>query len=79
MVVRFGVQQREALNKANGFAHVLLMSATPIPRTLALTVHGSLLVSELNDMPPGLLHLFASSVVDSDISSFSREQKAWKL
>lgn len=54
---RFGVDQRMALKTANGengkMPHFLSMSATPIPRTLALTVFGDLDISVLTDMPPG--------------------------
>lgn len=52
---RFGVHQRVALrDKANGHTpHALVMTATPIPRTLALTVYGDLEVSILDEMPPG--------------------------
>lgn len=53
---RFGVEQREALKKVNenGMSpHFLSMSATPIPRTLAITVFGDLEISTLTDMPPG--------------------------
>jgi ATP-dependent DNA helicase RecG len=51
---RFGVVQRAALReKAGGAAHVLVMTATPIPRTLALTVYGDLDVTVLDEMPPG--------------------------
>jgi ATP-dependent DNA helicase RecG len=51
---RFGVQQRAALrDKAAGNPHVLVMSATPIPRTLALTVYGDLDLSVIDEMPPG--------------------------
>jgi ATP-dependent DNA helicase RecG len=50
---RFGVTQR-ALIMAKGEApHLLMMSATPIPRTLALTVFGDMDVSVIRDMPPG--------------------------
>lgn len=50
---RFGVDQRTALaNKGDG-VHLLLMTATPIPRTLALTVYGDLEVSTLDSAPPG--------------------------
>ena len=55
---RFGVRQRQRLSlKAQGeqAAHVLVMSATPIPRTLALILYGDLDVSILDEMPPGRL------------------------
>lgn len=48
---RFGVLQRAAL--AEGGAHVLVMSATPIPRSLALTVYGDLDLSVIDEIPPG--------------------------
>lgn len=51
---RFGVGQRAALAaKANGTPHVLVMSATPIPRTLALIIYGDLDVSVVDELPPG--------------------------
>jgi ATP-dependent DNA helicase RecG len=49
---RFGVMQRSILLEKGIQAHVLMMTATPIPRTLALTVYGSLDVSTLDEMPP---------------------------
>ncbi len=50
---RFGVVQRDALLKKGEHADLLLMTATPIPRTLALTVFGDLDVSTIRTMPPG--------------------------
>jgi ATP-dependent DNA helicase RecG len=51
---RFGVMQRSLIMaKGTGMPHLLMMSATPIPRTLALTVFGDMDVSVIRDMPPG--------------------------
>ncbi|MFH1865839.1 MAG: ATP-dependent DNA helicase RecG [Candidatus Eisenbacteria bacterium] len=50
---RFGVVQRAALRGKGSAPHILVMTATPIPRTLALTVYGDLDVSVLDEMPPG--------------------------
>lgn len=50
---RFGVNQRALLSEKNKHTHVLVMSATPIPRSLALVMYGDLAMSKIDEMPPG--------------------------
>ena len=61
---RFGVLQREALRGKStvGEPHLLLMSATPIPRTLALTLYGGLEVSTMRELPAGRQEILTRSV-----------------
>ncbi|HEX8508485.1 MAG TPA: ATP-dependent DNA helicase RecG [Propionibacteriaceae bacterium] len=62
---RFGVEQRAALNaKATGRPHVLVMTATPIPRSVAMTVFGDLEVSTLREIPAGRAEV-STVVVDA--------------
>jgi ATP-dependent DNA helicase RecG len=50
---RFGVEQRDALRAKGTSPHVLVMTATPIPRTIAMTVYGDLEVATLSELPAG--------------------------
>ncbi len=50
---RFGVEQRNALGEKGRNPHLYVMSATPIPRTLALIIYGELDISVLDELPPG--------------------------
>jgi ATP-dependent DNA helicase RecG len=70
---RFGVMQRSTL-KAKGYEpDVLIMTATPIPRTLALTVYGDLEVSVIDEMPPGRSRIITRLYFES------RRREAYQL
>ncbi|HEY2238605.1 MAG TPA: ATP-dependent DNA helicase RecG [Streptosporangiaceae bacterium] len=73
---RFGVEQRDALREkaAGGRPHVLVMTATPIPRTVAMTVYGDLETSTLTELPSGRSPI-ASHVVPADKPHFL--DRAW--
>lgn len=65
---RFGVNQRAALKLKAKKAHMLVMSATPIPRTLALTMYGDLDISRITEMPKGRMRV-DTFVVDESYRS----------
>lgn len=76
---RFGVVQRAALRKKGRAPNVLVMTATPIPRTLALTVYGDLDVSVLDELPPGrtpVTTAVRSEASRGKVYKFLREQIA---
>jgi ATP-dependent DNA helicase RecG len=63
---RFGVNQRATLQNKGRNPDVLTMTATPIPRTLALTLHGDLDVSQIDELPPGRKPVQTSVVTPSE-------------
>jgi ATP-dependent DNA helicase RecG len=67
---RFGVAQRAKLwSKSTNPPHVLVMTATPIPRTLAMTLYGDLDVSVIDELPPGRKPVKTTHVFDARMTS----------
>ncbi len=74
---RFGVSQRAMLAEKNALSHMLVMSATPIPRTLALSMYGNLDISRIDEMPPGRQRVDTFAVDESyrgRLNSFIKKQ-----
>jgi ATP-dependent DNA helicase RecG len=70
---RFGVEQRAALRQKGENPHLLVMTATPIPRSLALTVFGDLELTIIDEMPPGRIP------VDTFILTSRERERAYTL
>lgn len=70
---RFGVKQRAQLKAKSQAPELLTMTATPIPRTLALTIHGDLDVSEIDEMPPG------RKPIETRLVSGSEKKQLWQF
>lgn len=70
---RFGVNQRSALSSKGNNVHTIVMSATPIPRTLALMIYGDLDISVLNELPPG------RQEIRTDVVNSSYHQRIYKF
>ena len=70
---KFGVAQRETLVRKGAYPHLLVMTATPIPRTLGLTLYGDLDVSVINELPPG------RGRIDTFVRTADKLPQVWKF
>jgi ATP-dependent DNA helicase RecG len=70
---RFGVRQRSRLRLKGAHVDLLAMTATPIPRTLALALYGDLDVSTIDEMPPGRRPVDTTHVAEADAFKLVRE------
>lgn len=74
---RFGVQQRSLLSAKGEMADVLMMSATPIPRTLAAAVYGDMDISVIGQMPSGRKPVHTKVVLKNSLTPFQKELEGW--
>lgn len=76
---RFGVEQRAELSRKNGNPDMLYLSATPIPRSLAITVYGDLQVSRIDELPPNrkkvLTYIRSSKSFDQVLGDVEKQLK----
>ena len=70
---KFGVAQREQLVRKGNYPHLLVMTATPIPRTLGLTLYGDLDLSTIDELPPG------RGVVKTFVRMSDKLPKVWEF
>lgn len=70
---RFGVEQRGTLREKGQNPHLMVMTATPIPRSLALTIYGDLDISVIDELPPG------RQEVETHLLSPSERERAYRL
>ncbi|MBN1385332.1 MAG: ATP-dependent DNA helicase RecG [Elusimicrobia bacterium] len=73
---RFGVDQRMKMRKKSGFKTVdlLLMTATPIPRTLGLTLYGDMSISTIDELPPGRISIKTLEMTEENAYNFVKER-----
>ncbi|HBX69833.1 MAG TPA: DNA helicase RecG [Chloroflexi bacterium] len=70
---RFGVEQRSALRSKGSNPHLLVMTATPIPRSLALSLYGDLDLSVIDELPPG------RQIIDTHVITPRERERAYRL
>jgi ATP-dependent DNA helicase RecG len=74
---RFGVAQRQALIEKGEHVDVIMMSATPIPRTLQLTIFGDMDVTRITEKPPGRQEIVTKVLYQSQLSELMQRLKVW--
>ncbi len=77
---RFGVTQRNRLLNKGDNTNLLSMTATPIPRTLALSIYGDLDVSKITELPPGRVPITTKIISEDDLNNLFKivEDEIWK-